>query len=110
MHTQKTVGQRIKWLREGRGMKQAELARLIGIKPQSLGGIELGKSKAPSASTLLRLAAVLDANPDWIITGKGSHELSATPGGTSAELAAIYETLAPELQAALLAAAKSLKK
>lgn len=90
-------------------MGQAELARLIGIKPQSLGGIELGKSKSPSATTLLRLAAALDANPEWIITGRGSHELSTIPGATTSEFIAVFESLSPEHQDALLAAAKSLR-
>lgn len=104
-----TIGERIKWLRGERGMSQAELARLIGIKPQSLGGIELGKSKSPSAQTLLRLAAALDANPEWIIHGRGTHDMASIPAATEAEFVKAYRALSPEHQAAILAAAKSLK-
>lgn len=111
MSVQKTlsIGQRIRFLRGERGMSQAELARLIGITPQSLGGIELGKSKSPSAVTLLRLAAALDANPEWIIHGRGKCNLSDAPGATTEEFIRVFEALSPEHQAALLAAAKSLR-
>ena len=104
----KTIGQRIVWLRKERGMSQAELARLIGIKPQSLGGIELGKSKTPASITLLRLAAALDANPEWIMTGRGNCNLSDVPQATEADFIKVFRKLSPEHQAALLAAAKSL--
>jgi transcriptional regulator with XRE-family HTH domain len=66
-----TPGQRIVWLRENKKMLQVTLARTIGISGTALSKIESGKSKSPSASTLLKIAAVFEANPDWIMHGRG---------------------------------------
>lgn len=104
-----TIGQRLVWLREKHGMRQADLAKEIGITAQSLGAIELGKTRAPSAPTLLRLAAVLDANPEWIIHGRGSPTIEKATQDTVDEFVSVFKQLSPEHQAALLAAAKSLK-
>lgn len=90
-------------------MRQSALAKEIGITAQSLGAIENGKTKSPSASTLLKLAAVLDANPEWIIHGRGTPTIPKATPTTADEFAAVFRELSPEHQAALLAAAKALK-
>lgn len=100
------IGGRIRHMREKRGMSQPELADVIGIRQPSLSDIESGKSKSPSAINLLKIAHALDANPWWLMTGRG-HEDSLE----SAELkewSEIYETLSDEKRRALLAAAKVL--
>lgn len=51
-----SAGKRIKTLREAAGLSVAELARRIGVRQPSLWELENGASKAPKASTLLRLA------------------------------------------------------
>jgi len=100
-------GQRVRWLRESKNMLQSTLAKAIGIKQPSLSQIERGSSKSPSASTLLRIAAALDANPDWIINGRG-HPFEPDAAVSQSEMTDVFSKLSPEHQAAILAAAKSL--
>lgn len=67
----KELGGKIKLAREsandGRGMSQAELAQLIGIKQASLSEIEVGKS-TPRRPTLIALSFVLndDFEEEWL--------------------------------------------
>jgi transcriptional regulator with XRE-family HTH domain len=67
----KELGGKIKSAREsandGRGMSQAELAQLIGIKQASLSEIEVGKS-TPRKPTLIALSFVLndDFGEEWL--------------------------------------------
>lgn len=104
-----TIGARIVWLRLQRKMSQASLARAIHITPQSLSGIESGKSKAPSAPTLLKIAAVLEANPDWIINGRGHPTNDGQDTDIASEMIRVMRELSHDQQATLLAVAKSLK-
>ncbi len=55
----KILGENIKKLRKARGLKQDELAEMIGIEIKSLSLIETGKGFV-SAKTLEKLAAVLN--------------------------------------------------
>jgi transcriptional regulator with XRE-family HTH domain len=64
------MGQRIRELREQKGLNQPELARRIKIAQPSLSAIESGKTKTLRDSTLLRLAAALDTDPEYIRTGR----------------------------------------
>ena len=67
-----TIGGRIKFAMERKGMSQADLMRAIGIKSSSMSNlINNTRTKRPSATTLLRLADVLDVSQEWIMTGKG---------------------------------------
>lgn len=104
-----TIGARITWLREKKNMKKSELARAIGIRAQSMGDIESGKTKAPASSTLLRIAAILDANPDWIINYRGHPTNKSEDGNLAAEMAKVMSELSHDQQATLLAVAKSLR-
>ncbi len=67
----KELGGKIKSAREsandGRGMSQANLAQLIGIKQASLSEIEVGKS-TPRRPTLIALSFVLndDFEEEWL--------------------------------------------
>ncbi len=70
-----TVGERIREVRKGLGLKPAEFARKIGVKPPSVSQLESGDSKAPAAETLLRMRDV-GINPDYIMRGKGPKFLS----------------------------------
>lgn len=101
-----TAGQRIRWLRERRQLSQHALAKAINVRQPALSQIERGVSKNPASTTLLRIAAVLEANPEWIINGRGDPFLTVV--ASSAEMAAVFADLSPAHQAAILAAAKSL--
>lgn len=52
------LGTRIRTLREARGVKQAALARRLGIPSQTLSNYELGPNKVPAA-LVPKIAAIL---------------------------------------------------
>lgn len=87
-------------------MTPADLCRKIGIKQSSLWSIENDVTKTLKASTLLRAAAALDANPIWIQTGRG--DPFKMEGGSNQELIDLYENMPSDHQAALIAAARAL--
>lgn len=55
------LGQKIKKLREARGLTQVELAVIVNISPVYVGFIENGRRR-PSLRTLERLARALKVN------------------------------------------------
>ena len=57
-----TLGQRIRTLREHRGLSQGELAEQAGITRAVLSRIETGLTGRPQGRTLRQLASVLDCD------------------------------------------------
>ncbi len=53
------------------GRSQAGLARACGIKQPSVHGWLSGKTKHIEGANLLRAAAYLGVNPEWLATGRG---------------------------------------
>lgn len=90
-------------------MKQTQLAEQIGTTQAAISNIVTNASRKPSAPTLLRMAAALQASADWIITGDG-HPFEISTVGKKAEkdLLAAFRDMDPQAQAALLAAAKAM--
>jgi transcriptional regulator with XRE-family HTH domain len=105
----KTFGARVRYLRKLRGFSQGALAKLVGISQPSISDLENDVSKEPSAPTLLRMAAVLQANPEWMLNGKG-HPLTVEVSDTAAknEMASLFAAMTPEQQAAMLSTARVL--
>ena len=66
----KTVGQRIKYLREQAGLSQLAFASTIGISRSYVSETEADKH-IPGKNTLYRIAKQLDIDLDWLITGEG---------------------------------------
>ena len=62
---------RYKWVLKKSGMTQAEFAREIGIKPQSLNGWANGKVKQVSGEFGLKAAKLANVSPQWFIYNKG---------------------------------------
>lgn len=56
----------IKRLREAAGLRQYELANLMGVKQASVSAWESGKAM-PSAENLLKLADILDCTVDALL-------------------------------------------
>lgn len=106
-----SIGDRLRWLLEYRKMKQTELAEKIGTTQAAVSNICTQSSRKPSAPTLLRMAAALQASADWIITGEG-HPFEINVVGKRAEkdLLDAFRSMDEQAQAALLAAAKAMKK
>jgi transcriptional regulator with XRE-family HTH domain len=62
-----SIGERVKVLREARGMNQADLSKQIGIKQPSLWAIENNKTKSVKGKTLAALCDVLHTTPDFLL-------------------------------------------
>ena len=104
-----SIGDRLRWLLEYREMKQTQLAEAIGTTQAAISNIVTNASRKPSAPTLLRMAAVLQASADWIITGEGHpFEISTVGKRAEKDLLAAFRDMDPQAQAALLAAAKAM--
>ncbi|MBS4068910.1 MAG: helix-turn-helix transcriptional regulator [Sulfurimonas sp.] len=71
------IGGRIKDYREGKNLKVAAFAALIGISQGSLSDIENGKTK-PSAETLVKIVRNTDIDPGWLLTGIGGGQQPVT--------------------------------
>lgn len=67
----KTLGQRIKLVREQSKLTQEELAQKIDISKRSLGYYEKDE-KEPVVSTVKLIAKFCNINEIWLLTGKGS--------------------------------------
>ena len=65
------IGDRIRQLRKGQGMTQAQLAAKLNIGDRHLRKIETGE-KGPSIDILIEIAALLGVSLDYIILGKQS--------------------------------------
>lgn len=61
--------------RGAKGLKQAELADRIGIRPMKLWRYESGRVSRPDADVLQRLARELGVTVEYLLTG----EQSASP-------------------------------
>lgn len=64
-----TRGARIRRLRKLRGLTQAELGKLVGVKELAAGDWEREKY-APSGENLVKLAEVLEVPPHYILYGE----------------------------------------
>lgn len=71
-----TIGARIAWARQQRGMSQFELARAVGVSQGTIGNAESGARGRPRA--LLAIARALGASIDWLEEGRGSWEDART--------------------------------
>lgn len=58
----KSLGQRVKFYREGRKLYQVELADIVGVSTGYIGSIEQG-ARSPSLSTLKKIAKALKVSP-----------------------------------------------
>ena len=63
--------QRIKDLIKERGITQAELARQVGTKQQTISYLIRGDSNTQSSRYAAKIASVLGVNPLWLQTGEG---------------------------------------
>jgi transcriptional regulator with XRE-family HTH domain len=106
-----TIGDRLRYLLEVRGYTQVEVAAKIGLTQAAISNIVTQSSRKPSAPTLLKLAAALQANPDWIMTGRGEpFEINVIGASAEKELLASFRDMDDQAKAALLAAAKAMTK
>lgn len=92
-------------------MKQTELAEKIGVTQAAVSNIVTTSTRKPSAPTLLRMAAALQASAEWIITGDGDpFEINIVSAESEKELIESFRNMNHQAQAALIAAAKAMSK
>lgn len=60
------LGQKIKDLRESRGLRQQDLAEAIGITPSMISMYESNKKK-PGRETIIKLANALNVDPNYLM-------------------------------------------
>lgn len=80
-----TLADRLRAAMAASGVSQAELARACSVKPPSVHGWLSGKSKFLRGENLLKAAAVLKVDQDWLATGRGEMKRAPIdiPAGTS---------------------------
>lgn len=66
---EKSVGERIKELRQKAGLTQAELAEKVGFQPQTVSNWENG-SREPDIAALAKLASLFGVSLDFLLLGK----------------------------------------
>lgn len=66
---------RIKHARTEAGLSQSALARACKVDPSAINKLESGETKALSSALLLKLAATLSVDSNWIATGKHSQSV-----------------------------------
>lgn len=104
-----TIGDRIRYLLEVREYSQVAVADKIGVTQAAISNLVTDSSRKPSAPTLLKLAAALQANADWIITGEGDpFEVTIVGRKTEKELLELFRLMDSSKQAALLATARAM--
>lgn len=82
----RTLGLRLRALREARGREQKELASVVGISPGTLCNVEKGKTGL-SLEVLVKLAEALDTSLDHLL-GRERSEPSLRPVWLEADLEA----------------------
>lgn len=106
-----SIGDRLRYLIEVRKYTQVALAEKIGVTQAAISNLVTDSSRKPSAPTLLKLAAALQANPDWILTGEGDpFEMTVIGRKSEQQLLEAFRGMDSQAQAALLAAAKAMTK
>jgi transcriptional regulator with XRE-family HTH domain len=106
-----SIGERLRWLLEYRGMKQTELAKSIGRTQSSISNVITDSTRRPNAETLLRMAAALQCSAEWLVRGDGHpFEINVVGKRAEKELIAAFRNMDEQAQAALLAAAKAMSK
>jgi len=66
------LGTRVKRMLQEKGMTQAQLARLVGTKQQTISYICNQEHPATTSRYSTKIAEILGVNPAWLATGQGS--------------------------------------
>lgn len=106
-----TIGDRLRWLIEVRGIKQTELALKIGITQAAISNLVTDSSRKPSAPTLMKLATFLECNPTWVLTGEGDpYGWAPVTSDSQVELLNLFKSMSGPSKEALLSVARSMNK
>lgn len=103
----RTIGQRVKLLRDTLGLTQRVLADRVGITQPSLSLIEAGETKSLAGTTLDGLCRELRTTASFLLNG-AADEQSLEDSMSEAELVQIYRRLPPAMKTALIASARGI--
>ena len=67
-----TIGERIKRIRDAKGVSRGDLAKVVGLAYSSLSDLESGKAR--TTTVLHKIASALGVRVEWLETGKGSQD------------------------------------
>lgn len=62
----KKLGERIRLMRHGLGLKQMELAERLGVSKGAIAAYEIGKNE-PNLKNLIGLSRILGVSTDWLL-------------------------------------------
>jgi len=62
-----SLGERIHIARRRKGLSQQELAELVGVKPNTISRLEIGKVRRTDTDTLTKLCRALDVTPSFLL-------------------------------------------
>ena len=85
------IAEKVKKLREQKGLSQAELARLLGITRSSVNAWEMGIS-VPSTQYIVDLAGVFDISTDYLLGVDSSSTISVT-GLTDSDILLVHSII-----------------
>ena len=88
----KEVGERIKKAREARGLKQKNLAEILGMNRSNISRMESG-NVMPKIKTLLKIKDTLHISIDWLLTGQGVMESLGTFGEYNEDIREMLENM-----------------
>jgi transcriptional regulator with XRE-family HTH domain len=88
----KDVGERIKKAREARGLKQKNLADILGMNRSNISRMESGYVM-PKIDTLLKIKDTLHISIDWLLTGQGVMESLGTFGEYHEDIREMLENM-----------------
>ena len=74
-YTEETIGERIRDLRTRRNFTQEQLGKLVCVSADAVGAWEKDRNNIDSES-VVKLADALGCSCDWILTGKGTRDLT----------------------------------
>jgi transcriptional regulator with XRE-family HTH domain len=66
--SKKELGQRLKYCREKKNLKQNKIALTLGVHNSTLAKYESGK-REPDTETLIKLSELYGVELDWLLTG-----------------------------------------
>lgn len=80
-----TLKDRIQLAMKEADVKPVDLARACGVRPPSVSDWINGKTKTLAGTNLIRAAALLNVNAEWLGTGRGPMRLNASVVNTGSE-------------------------
>jgi len=88
-----TTGKRIRAVREGLGLTQAELAKKVGGRAAKISKYEMNQ-REPEIATLIKIAQLGNKDLNWLLTGNSSgaqNEIDKSLGKLIAQVERIYK-------------------